>query len=91
MKCVHVTVAGRVQGVGYRAWCRDEAVRRGLSGWVRNRASGDVEAVIAGEPAIVDDMLAALWTGPSSASVSVVDVAESDEAPEGEFTVRATA
>jgi acylphosphatase len=91
MKTLHVTVAGRVQGVGYRAWCRDEAVRRGLSGWVRNCASGEVEAVIAGEPAIVDDMLAALWMGPSSASVSAVDVGGSDEVPNGEFVVRATA
>ena len=40
-----VVVEGRVQGVGYRAWCADAAVSRGLSGWVRNRKTGAVEAV----------------------------------------------
>ncbi|MEF2550221.1 acylphosphatase [Aurantimonas sp. A2-1-M11] len=87
---VHVTIGGRVQGVGYRAWCRDEAVRRGLSGWVRNRASGEVEAAIIGDAEIVDEFLAALWTGPRAASVSTVDVVASDEAPDGAFSVRAT-
>ena len=34
---VRVTVSGRVQGVGYRAWTQIEATSRGISGWVRNR------------------------------------------------------
>ena len=43
----HVTIRGRVQGVGYRAWVEHEALRRGLDGWVRNRRDGSVEAVFA--------------------------------------------
>ena len=43
----HVTIRGRVQGVGYRAFVDDEAGARGLEGWVRNRRDGSVEAVFA--------------------------------------------
>ncbi len=44
----HVVVRGRVQGVGYRAFVEDEANRRRLRGWVRNRRDGSVEAVFSG-------------------------------------------
>ena len=44
----HLIISGRVQGMGYRDWLRFEAEARGLSGWVRNRQDGTVEAVFAG-------------------------------------------
>ena len=44
----HVTMRGRVQGVGYRAFVEHEALKRGIEGWVRNRRDGSVEAVFAG-------------------------------------------
>ena len=53
MRAVHVRVTGIVQGVGYRAWAEHAARARGLDGWVRNRRDGSVEAVIAGEDAVV--------------------------------------
>lgn len=83
---VHVRITGRVQGVGYRAWTVDEARRRGLSGWVRNRADGDVEAVFSGPKADVDDMIAACRRGPSLARVSHVMV-EAAEPVSGAFKV----
>lgn len=69
MRVVHVTLRGRVQGVGYRAWCADEARMRGLRGWVRNRAGGAVEAVIAGDAALVAAMVEACRAGPPGARV----------------------
>lgn len=69
MRYVHVMLRGRVQGVGYRAWCAREAEARGLAGFVRNRRSGAVEAVFAGAAEAVEAMLAACRSGPSGARV----------------------
>ena len=55
----HVVIRGRVQGVGYRAFVEDEAVRRELKGWVRNRRDGTVEAVFSGPGEAVMAMLEA--------------------------------
>jgi len=68
----HVTIRGRVQGVGYRAFVEDEAIGRDLEGWVRNRRDGGVEALFAGPRDIITDMIAACRRGPSSARVDAV-------------------
>jgi acylphosphatase len=68
----HVTVRGRVQGVGYRAWVEDEATARHLEGWVRNRRDGSVEAVFSGPEDVVSGMITACRRGPSSARVDAV-------------------
>ena len=65
----HVTIRGRVQGVGYRAWVEHQATARDLEGWVRNRRDGSVEAVFAGPEDVVTEMIAACRRGPSSARV----------------------
>jgi acylphosphatase len=70
----HVIIHGRVQGVGFRFWTQDEALARGLAGWVRNRRDGTVEAVIAGPPEAVEAMCAALRQGPPAAYVSQIEV-----------------
>lgn len=88
MKTVHVTISGLVQGVGYRAWTEREAVLRELSGWVRNSRNGSVEAVFSGEEAVVDDMVAACWTGPYSAMVRAVDAKDWTEPVADWFEVR---
>jgi acylphosphatase len=82
-KAVHVRITGQVQGVGYRAWTVEEARRRGLSGWVRNLADGDVEAVFSGPAATVDEMVAACWRGPSLARIGdvAIDIAEPVSGP----------
>lgn len=69
-----VTIRGRVQGVGYRAWVEHQARVHGLEGWVRNRSHGGVEALLSGPSATVADMVASCRRGPSSARVD--DVAE---------------
>ncbi|MHC2334033.1 acylphosphatase [Bradyrhizobium sp. USDA 4454] len=68
----HVTITGRVQGVGYRAWVHEHANARGLEGWVRNRRDGSVEALFAGADDIVADMIKACGRGPVSARVDRV-------------------
>jgi acylphosphatase len=66
---VRITVHGRVQGVGFRAWVEDEAGSLGLSGWVRNRRDGTVEAVVAGAAAAVQAFVALCRDGPRAALV----------------------
>lgn len=78
MSVRHVVARGRVQGVGYRAFVEDEALRLGLEGWVRNRRDGTVEAVFSGPDETVAWIIEALRRGPSAALVEAVDVTESD-------------
>ncbi|MEZ5667011.1 MAG: acylphosphatase [Alphaproteobacteria bacterium] len=69
-------IAGRVQGVGFRAWIVREAVRRELDGWVRNRRDGTVEALFAGPAAAVAAMIEACRRGPIGARVDRVETGE---------------
>lgn len=69
---VHLVVHGRVQGVGYRAFVEREAHSRKLQGWVRNCRDGTVEALLAGDAPVVEDMIAVLWRGPLSARVDAL-------------------
>jgi acylphosphatase len=71
-----VLVEGFVQGVGYRDFARRAALRLGVSGWVRNRADGSVEALIEGEPAAVEAMLAEMRRGPRGAAVTSLRLIE---------------
>jgi acylphosphatase len=71
-----VLIRGRVQGVGYRAWTADAAEARALEGFVRNRRDGAVEAVFAGAPAIVEEMLEACRRGPPGARVTDIERTE---------------
>jgi|SRR5882757_7289398 len=77
----HVTIRGRVQGVGYRAWVEYQASARNLEGWVRNRRDGSVEAVFSGAEEVVSEMVASCRRGPSSARVDAVqeEAASPDE------------
>jgi acylphosphatase len=69
-----LTISGRVQGVGYRYWAIDTARRLGLTGWVRNRRDGAVEALIVGEEDAVGEMIEACRRGPPAARVDEIDV-----------------
>lgn len=71
---VYLKIYGRVQGVWFRGWTVDQAEALGLDGWVRNVSDGSVEAVVAGPPSAVSDMIARCNDGPSMAAVDKVDV-----------------
>jgi acylphosphatase len=73
---VHLRIHGLVQGVSYRASARDQALRLGVLGWVRNLPHGDVEAVVSGPPAAVDQFIAWCRQGPEEATVDSVAVTE---------------
>lgn len=81
VRIVRVRIAGRVQGVGYRYWTERVATEIGLSGWVRNRRDGTVEAVFSGPADDVARMIARCRDGPLSAQVTSVDVVEGEPAP----------
>ena len=79
-----VVVSGEVQGVFFRDSTRREAARRGVSGWVRNRADGAVEAVFEGPESAVGELVEWCRSGPPRADVRDVEVVEEEpEALEG--------
>jgi acylphosphatase len=83
MKRVHVHVAGRVQGVWYRASAARKASELGLTGWVRNLPDGRVELVAEGDAEAVDALLSWCRRGPPLARVAGLDIREM--AVTGEF------
>lgn len=90
VRCVRVRISGRVHGVGFRAWTQEMAMDLAVTGWVRNRRDGTVEALFAGDPADVDEMLRRCHQGPRGALVTSVEIlAEGEDAPGG-FEIRDT-
>ena len=87
-----LTITGRVQGVGYRDWAITTARGLGLTGWVRNRMDGAVEALIVGDDRAVGTMVDACRRGPAMARVDNVDIepVDLDILPQG-FTQLPTA
>ena len=80
---VHLVIHGLVQGVFYRASTRDQAARRGLTGWVRNLPDGAVECVAEGDEATLRALVAWCHAGPPGARVERVAEKWSDAT--GEF------
>ena len=90
MRAAHLRITGRVQAVGYRAWVIEEAQRRGLRGWVRNRRDGSVEALLIGDDDSVAAMIEACREGPYAARVSDVVATDADDDGSPGFAPRAT-
>ena len=92
---VHIRIFGRVQGVFYRQWTMTEARDRKLSGWVRNRVDGSVEAVFKGGDDAVADMIEACRRGSPRAFVKKIEHMVTPDAPmheivDGVFDQKAT-
>ena len=90
MRTVRAYITGRVQGVWFRAWTEREARRAGLSGWVRNRRDGTVEALFHGPEEAVAGMLKACHDGPPAARVETVRTEAEDPPDATGFTVLPT-
>ena len=84
MRRVHVTAAGRVQGVAFRAWTRKTALSLQLTGWVRNLPDGGMEAVFEGPEEQVEIIIHMCAAGPTLAEVTTISARE--ETYLGEFT-----
>jgi acylphosphatase len=85
MIACHVTIRGRVQGVGYRDAMVDAASAFGVCGWVRNCGDGAVEALIQGDDAAVERLVAWCRRGPPAARV--IEVKALDVAPDPAIVV----
>ena len=82
-----VVVTGRVQGVFFRAWTKQQADDLGVSGWVRNRADGSVEALVASDTEAVRALIDRMCPGPSAARVDRLDEELADMPRESGFAV----
>lgn len=85
----HLLIFGLVQGVGFRYRLLEEAQFLGVSGWVRNRRGGSVEAMVAGAPEAVEAMIAWTRKGPPAAQVERVEVSPAEGTFSG-FELRPT-
>jgi acylphosphatase len=90
MQAARLRIAGRVQGVGYRAWALQTAARLGLRGWVRNRGDGSVEALVIGGDDAVAAMIEACREGSFAARVSEVQISDAADDGSKGFHPRAT-
>jgi acylphosphatase len=73
MTAKRLHISGRVHGVGFRDWMVAQAEVLGVSGWVRNRRDGSVEALVDGDPAAVEELVRACRRGPRAAEVAAIE------------------
>jgi len=88
---IRVRVTGLVQGVGYRVTTARAAEAQGVTGWVRNRGDGTVEAELEGDVDALEAVLARMRRGPAGARVDGLSVDELPPAGDTGFEVRPTA
>ena len=88
---VCLVIDGRVQGVGFRWWTVGEAMRLGLTGWVRNRRDGSVEILAIGAAPALDALIERCRIGPSGATVSKIEREPAEDDGSEGFEQRPTA
>ena len=70
----HIVITGRVQGVGFRYWLYKAALRNNINGWVKNKISGEVEALLIGNDVEIDNLIKLCEKGPPSSKVTKIKV-----------------
>ena len=65
----HIIISGKVQGVGFRYWLYKAAIQRKIDGWVKNKISGEVEALLIGNDVNINNLIALCKKGPPSSKV----------------------
>ena len=86
----HLVISGKVQGVGFRYWMENFAINNNISGWVKNKSSGDVEALIVGQEKEVQKLIKQCKIGPSSAAIQNIQINDYDQdySKEGFYVLR---
>ena len=69
-----IIIAGKVQGVGFRYWLYRAAIHRNISGWVRNKISGEVEALLVGDDMEINKLIKLCEKGPATSEITKVKV-----------------
>ena len=90
IKAVKLTITGKVQGVYYRGWSKEQADKLGLHGWARNRLDGTVEILLKGDSASVDAMIDLCHQGPKFAAVERVDLMDTKGITPARFDIKPT-
>ena len=70
----HIVITGKVQGVGFRYWLHKVAVRDNINGWVKNKISGEVEALLIGNDTEINNLIKLCKKGPPSSKVTNIEV-----------------
>ncbi len=70
----HLVISGKVQGIGFRYWLQRLAIEKNICGWVKNKTSGNVEALIVGEGKKILELIKLCEMGPSSAEIDYVQI-----------------
>ena len=70
----HIVITGKVQGVGFRYWLYKTAVRKNINGWVKNKISGEVEALLIGDDVEINNLIKLCEKGPPSSKVTKIKV-----------------
>ena len=75
----HLVISGKVQGVGFRYWMQNLAIENNISGWIKNKSSGDVEALIIGQEKEVQKLIKQCKIGPSLATIQNIQINDYDQ------------
>ena len=75
----HLVISGKVQGVGFRHWMQNLTINNNISGWVKNKLSGDVEALIIGQEKEVQKLIKQCKIGPNSATIQNIQINDYDQ------------
>ena len=70
----HIVITGKVQGVGYRYWLYKKAIERNVVGWVRNKVSGEVEALLVGNDVDINNLIQMCKKGSPLSKVTKIKV-----------------
>ena len=70
----HLLIFGKVQGVGFRYWLHEKAIEKNIHRWVKNKITGEVEALLIGKEEDVNDVIKQCEKGPHSSNVTQVKI-----------------